>query len=594
MDNTRLTLVFAALVVVAVQIVAVASGAAPVLDGRLMDPDGYMKLIRVEELIQHGDWYQSITMRTDAPYGETLHWTRGFDLLVLLPALALKPFLGLHQAVWWSGVISCPLLFLALLPVLRWSTRGLLGDGGFLVALLAIVLAPQINSHFVAGMADHHALVSLLFLVQLGAALRLVRGLDGDRTAIIAGLAGALGLWNSVEAVFTQAWFFGTIGLFWLIRRDPSARILALAALALALGTTVELAVERPPADWLVLANPRLSAAHLLLTWGLAAGAGLIALGDRRLGAHPAGRVALGLAGGLVPALLMAVVYPKFFAGPWPDATPELTAWQNTIAEYQSLLPTDRASLSSFFAHMGTVLVALPFIVLRLRSGPPDQRRAMAVLGLVVLGYLPLAFDKMRWVSYLQLAAAVPWAMTLAALIRWRATARIAGHLVPLRTLPVMAAIAAPLLLAWLTAPPGAPLGEHGKTATAEACPWTALDRWLAGAPLGLPAGAIIFADVYQGPELVWRTQYRVVGAPFDNPRSVGDTAHLWGATDEATARAIVDRRGIALLVTCQEPGKAPPFETRLRTGDAPAWLKAVALPAPLAGFKVWRVVAER
>ena len=55
-------------------------GPSPVLDGALIDNDAYMHLNRVTELYTTGDWYNSLYSRSNAPFGEEMHWTRCFDL----------------------------------------------------------------------------------------------------------------------------------------------------------------------------------------------------------------------------------------------------------------------------------------------------------------------------------------------------------------------------------------------------------------------------------------------------------------------------------------------------------------------------------
>ena len=57
--------------------------------GNLRDTDAYMRLIRVQELWQTGNWYQTVTSSLGAPDGLSLHWTRPLDILILLPALLL-------------------------------------------------------------------------------------------------------------------------------------------------------------------------------------------------------------------------------------------------------------------------------------------------------------------------------------------------------------------------------------------------------------------------------------------------------------------------------------------------------------------------
>ena len=55
-------------------------------EGRFYDSDAYMRLQRVAELHTHGRWHDAQTQRTNAPNGETLHWTRPLDTMLLTGA----------------------------------------------------------------------------------------------------------------------------------------------------------------------------------------------------------------------------------------------------------------------------------------------------------------------------------------------------------------------------------------------------------------------------------------------------------------------------------------------------------------------------
>ena len=50
----------AILVMVILQVGLVVKGNAPVLDGVLIDPDAYMRLARVAQLWQDGNWFDSV------------------------------------------------------------------------------------------------------------------------------------------------------------------------------------------------------------------------------------------------------------------------------------------------------------------------------------------------------------------------------------------------------------------------------------------------------------------------------------------------------------------------------------------------------
>src|SRR3546814_16753680 len=84
-----------------------------VFEGGLIDPDSYMRMVRVSELAQGWQWFDDTIARANAPYGNVLHWTRPFDLLILLLALPAGFVLEAEQALYLAGMIVSPLLQLA-------------------------------------------------------------------------------------------------------------------------------------------------------------------------------------------------------------------------------------------------------------------------------------------------------------------------------------------------------------------------------------------------------------------------------------------------------------------------------------------------
>ena len=107
----------------AIQVLVLAIGASPLLDGELIGTDGYMRLVRVQLLHETGAWFDGRIPRSNAPYGDTLHWTRPFDLLLLGAAWPLTPFLGFEKALFWGGAFVSPLLLLATGTAMIWAAK---------------------------------------------------------------------------------------------------------------------------------------------------------------------------------------------------------------------------------------------------------------------------------------------------------------------------------------------------------------------------------------------------------------------------------------------------------------------------------------
>ncbi|MBF0394674.1 MAG: hypothetical protein HQL38_18515, partial [Alphaproteobacteria bacterium] len=150
----------------------------------------------------------------------------------------------------------------------------------------------------------------------------------------------------------------------------------------------------------------------------------------------------------------------------------------------------------------------------------------------------------------------------------------------PLRSLAFSGGAAAHLLAGILIEPPRGPAVET------EHCAWPALAAWIeANTPA--PPGGVLFTYLFTGSEMVWRTRWNVVGAPYANARSLADTAAFFGARDDSAAEAVAERRGARLVALCPSSIEARDYgpgtlHKRLTEGELPAWLKPVALPGDL------------
>ncbi len=133
----------------------------------LRDFDGYWHLARAKDLYNFGNTYHTIVSRSNAPYGETLHWTSLFDLLLYAGAYIGSFFVGFNVSLLWWSIIINPLLHTLTFLVLFFGIRDLFGN---LHASIFGILFPfqlGILSVFDLGVPDHHGmqvfLISLFF-----------------------------------------------------------------------------------------------------------------------------------------------------------------------------------------------------------------------------------------------------------------------------------------------------------------------------------------------------------------------------------------------------------------------------------------------
>ena len=143
------------------------SSHADVLNGQLWDSDAYMRLVRLERLIASADWWQHAVPRGNAPFGETLHWTRPLDLLLLLGAWPALLVTSAKDALFIWGAALSPLLGLACLLLTAWHARRWLPVAAQAPLALLFGLQPAVVAAFSVGRPDHHGLLLLAFATTL-------------------------------------------------------------------------------------------------------------------------------------------------------------------------------------------------------------------------------------------------------------------------------------------------------------------------------------------------------------------------------------------------------------------------------------------
>ena len=121
--------------------------------------------------------------------------------------------------------------------------------------------------------------------------------------------------------------------------------------------------------------------------------------------------------------------------------------------------------------------------------------------------------------------------------------------------------------------------------------------------PAGLGAKPLVIgALIDRGPEILYRTRDLVVGTPYHrNGAGIWDSYRLFAAPKNVESRAIINRRGIDLLLICpssaeklfftRQTGKDSLY-TRLLDGKTPDWLAQVPIePDRADGYRLYRVL---
>ncbi|MDP6691228.1 MAG: hypothetical protein QF384_17180 [Alphaproteobacteria bacterium] len=563
-----------------------------VLEGRLIGPDAYMRVLRVMELGSGGAGYDPISERSNAPFGETLHWTRPLDLLLLLGGALGAPLAGFDTALFvWAALIG-PTLHMVTIVVLLWVCRPLFDQAG--IMLLGLLFAVQffISFQFAVGRPDHHGLNTLLFIWQMGFALRLAQADCAKHLPFWAAMAATAGLWISIEGTLGTALILAALAAAWIVHGGDFLRRICWFLVILSLGLLFVLLLERPPGALLALEYDRLSVVHLAL-FGLFTLCVLVVGTLPGLANGPIRRFALAAAATVLTLGIMLLWLPDFHRGPMAAMDPLVyEVWFRNNAEVSPVLKFDdlRRTGPKFLAHLGLVLLALPAVLALIFRRRGESRLHWLILGIFLVAGTALALREARWMGYPQALCLPPCIALLQALFaRFAAPGmgRAAVRVVAVIILATGPLIGGGLLRQALPVPK-----------RAAPCELPEMSRFLAENYADRPHTLLNF--IYSGPELLYHTPHFVVATPYHrNTAGIVDTINFLRSRDGTVAQSLIKKRQIDLVLIC--PGDpeadnyrldngAPTLFMRLEAEQPPPWLTTVPLPEDLAGdFKLFR-----
>jgi hypothetical protein len=505
-----------------------------VLDGVLPDPDSYMRLVRLQDMVAAHAPLQFVA-RDASGAGTVLAWSHLLDSLLLLMALPLGWFLDPAQSLRWAGILLGPISIGLLCAAIAWAVTPLTDrDWRWTVPVVAVSYAP-IFDYGMPGVIHHHIFLALAATMTIGWAMR---GIGGRSLAgWQAGLWAAIGLWFSPETMPFILIAVGALGLGWLTNPPERGIGRTLFAMATAMLVLVALivAVDPPHGGPWVPEIDRISIVYVamgLACFGIGGGAWIL----DRIGAVGLSR---GLAGGGLAVLLLVawgLAYPTVLLGPYGLMTAaQRQAFFGLIAE---MAPAD--SLPVF---LGSVLPGLLGALVVMGMAFRERRilwgyAVLCSLFIVALGIADLRFDTYGAVLA---AAALPVALKQlrprippASLIRW--------------SLPI--AVLAVFL--------GAPLGGLWADQDSDEDDGTVCSVQ-AEIPLLAPfAGQAVLADVDDTPELLYRTRILTVGSLYHSDIAAFLRLRAaWRSTASAVEPAAVRATGAVAILAC--PGEARP-----------------------------------
>ncbi len=542
---------------------------------RMHDPDDMMRLQQVRDWLAGQNWFDVTQYRIDPPRGLPMHWSRLLDVPIAAVILLVRPFAGQPIAEHVACVVVPFLTFAALAALVARITRQISGSDG--LALLAAVFCGADPGSYALGhpmRIDHHGWQAVCALLIVSAVL----GERSSRRAALAGFAGAMWMHISLEGIVFSALCGAGLGLRWVQQPARERFVLPAYLGALTLASLTLFLVAHGGSLFDRTFCDAVSPVHMAL-FALATLGSMAAL--RWTGARAMARLAaLG-----VTAMACATLYklwaPQCGGGAFTMLTPlDVKLWYSLVAEGQ---PIWHEPLREVIAWLGFPLIGLAGLVVALRS---SSRPILADYGFLLLGATAIGVFVLRAGAVSNLLA-IPGGLLLLAMVsrRIQASSRAAFR-IPAQTAAVLLLLPITPAVTAVVAMPS-PDGEAQAAKAFNSCTDLARLRRLDQFPTSLWLVDLDFASA-----VVAGTRHSVIAASYHRAPQAMDDVLRFFATDEAQARAVVERRRPAFVYFCpgtnsaNDLAQASPYgmAARLNAGKQPAWLKPVAVPGLGAG----------
>ena len=550
------------------------------------DTDDAMRLVVVRDFLAGQNWYDLVQHRLDTPFGAEVHWSRFVDLPIATIIYVLTPVLGAGGATIGAAYVWPLTLLAALLAVSAGLARRLLGPVGVMPALVLPALSPAIFSEFVPGRIDHHNVEILLTLAIVWAS---VEALHRPRLAWLAGVLCATALAIATESLPAIAAAIMVFALLWVVdpRRSDQLRGFGL---GFGLAAMAHLALTRPPSRWLEPACDMISSVYV-------GGALVVAIAFVAVTLLPTTRspwfrlVVLGGLGALGLAGLLTLD-PQCLAGPYGGVDLWLRQnWLTNIAEAKPWA-VSVVDLPVFSLAVGLpVLFGLVVVCVRIVRFPQDREQWLVLLAFMAFATAIMLLQVRG--ARLAVMPAIPAAAWIIA-SAWERFERRRGLISTLRLILACLAFSGSGIVLVVAAVSAMKPGHAQAVAAAQADKLPCLLPSAFADLKALPPERIM-TPIDLGSHMLLETPHSVVAAPYHrNTDGLHDTFDFFNQPIER-ARAILERRGVGLVVTCPAmaemaglPDRAPDSFSALAEKNAlPDWLADVSLGGPLKIYAV-------
>lgn len=550
--------------------------------GRLPDPDDFLRLVQVRDLIAGQGWYDLHQYRITPPDGVLMHWSRLVDGPLYLSIQLLEPLLG--QALAEQVTIFCiPLILFGLICLVVGRLAWRLFDVETAVfACLVLGMWPHVVQQVQPMRIDHHA-YQILMIAIAAWALSWRSGLRGGAAA---GAAMGIGAMISLETLPLAAGFGFVLLLRWL--RDHQLRWWLVGYMkGFALTLALVFAATRGLPD-LAEHCDAISPAHIGFFVITALATTAIATVPRLPRVATLGLFAAAGIGGVAFFGLSA---PECLSTPFGELDPMLR--ENWYLNVREGLPIWHQTFDVALPTLAQGLAALgAAFAIHMRERDWMRQWWLEYALLLVVAILA-GITTFRSFAFVGVLGAIPLAwLARQLLLRFRSAQTVMAKLFGAALLYLVLVPSTPFVLAKRLAVEDQ--GSAGLVGTRDSScdPVNAI-------PLldSLPASRL-FAPLDLGPAVLLTTHHSVIASGHHRAQQAMRDVIQGFASVPERSRAIIDRYGADYVAVCMDMYEADNYSrlggsaslmARLTSGNPPAWLEPVDVGGPET-LRVWKV----
>jgi hypothetical protein len=569
----------------------------------LRDFDGYWHLVRVQDLYHYGNINETLLSRSNAPYGESLHWTKAFDLMLYAGAYAGSFFMDFNVALLWWSIIINPLLHVLTFLALFWGLRDFFGD--MRASIFGVLFPFQLflDSIYDMGVPDHHGAIIFFFSLFIALCCKsIIR--ENWKIFSLCGIAGGLSIWLSIENIALILIAISVFGFIWILKGDTYKRYNFIFSFMVLLATLFTMLIDAGNNDFLKIEYDRRSIVHVFLWFTIMVFWILVALVSKwsTLLEKKIGRIIWATIGATACIFLMYEFFPLFFKNPLSEVNPIIKSiYFDQTNEVSGLFSGSHFHPKVNYVYWAMTLPAIPISIILARLNHSKERSVWIFITLINIFYIVFSALMFRMITLATLCALIPISYGLSHYFVLINNKLNRSYYRVVRTIFILTCAFSFLVPAMIFNDKQPDDLISDTKFMSQFCEYLNHDPYFVEKPRR------VLTSFNIGPLLLYKTKHEVIGTPSHrNVSGILDTYHIMNARNESDAHMIINKRGIQVILIGRPAygiydffidinnvkNQDDIFHHQLWKGKIPVWLQLYPVPKYLEGkIKVFKVI---